>query len=181
MFVSEIARLLPKAKIIHLIRDPREVVASLLAASKDWGRNWAPRRASKAVAIWWQHVSAAERAATRLSHEQFFGIHYQDLYADPVSKLGEISKFLKIEWPESARSLAVKINSAENLRQGKGTPILIKGEHRKNGQETVFEPREFIRKAQAGSWRKDLNWLKRLQVYRALRKIGPQWKQYANK
>ena len=41
--VEHISRLIPKAKFIHIIRDGRDVAASLMAAAQGWGRPWAPK------------------------------------------------------------------------------------------------------------------------------------------
>ncbi len=47
--IGEIKRLLPQSRIIHILRDPRDVVASLLAVSRSWGAAWAPKRATAAA------------------------------------------------------------------------------------------------------------------------------------
>ncbi len=43
MLLPEILQLLPDAKVIHIVRDSRAVVASLLAASQGWGSEWGQR------------------------------------------------------------------------------------------------------------------------------------------
>jgi hypothetical protein len=181
LFVAEISKLLPQAKIIHLVRDPREVAASMLAASRGWGHRWAPRRAKRAVRLWWEHVNAAEQAGAALPPDRFLRVHYADLHRKPAEKLAEISRFLKISWPDPDIVQAVKANSVEELRQGKGTPIPVSGEHGKSGQQMAVEPKGFVRRAQTGFWQRDLTWFDRLQIWLELRKIGPQWKQFANR
>lgn len=180
-FVPEIVRLLPEARIIHLVRDPRDVTASLLAAAASWGNRWAPHRASQAIRLWWRHVNGVELAASLLAPDRFLEIRYEDLHRNPSSILAEISRFLKLPWTDSAIALAIKANSVEELRMGKGTPIPIHGEHGKVGQQAVHDPDGFVRRAQVGSWRRDLTWFQRLRVWQELRKIGPGWKRYANK
>jgi len=178
LFIPEIVKLLPRAKILHLARDPRDVTASLLAASKTWARDWAPRRAKKAVRMWWQHVSAVRKAAALLPPGQFLEIRYEGLHRDPVSVLRGVAGFLELPWAEADIAPAVSANTVDQMRQGKGTPIPVHGEHRKHRfGGMVFK--DFFRKAQPGSWRTDLTLLERWEMRRALRKIGPEWKQYA--
>ena len=59
--ISEIKRLLPQSRIIHILRDPRDVVTSLLAVSRSWGAAWAPKRATAAAALWADHVTARQK------------------------------------------------------------------------------------------------------------------------
>ena len=40
LYIHHIHSLLPKARFIHIIRDARDVIASLVAASKSFGRSW---------------------------------------------------------------------------------------------------------------------------------------------
>jgi hypothetical protein len=173
LFIPEIARLLPAAKIIHLIRDPRDVVASLLAAARGWGRAWAPRQVRAAVRQWRQHVDAAQTAGALLPPGQFLEIHYEDLYDNPVKSLREAARFLHLPWSDAEIGLVVATNTADELRQGKGTPIPIYGEHGKQPNSVVQEPRDFIRKARPGSWREDLTLPERWQLWHALRGIAP--------
>lgn len=43
-FIPEIVQMLPNCRIIHIIRDPRDVVSSMLAASKtSIGADWAQK------------------------------------------------------------------------------------------------------------------------------------------
>ena len=60
--VEYINRLIPNARFIHVIRDGRDVVASLLAASQGWGKLWAPKDVESAASIWKKHVLAAREA-----------------------------------------------------------------------------------------------------------------------
>jgi len=178
VFVREIAELLPQAKIIHLVRDPRDVVASLLAASRSWGRQWAPQRARQAAGMWVRHVTAAQSGTPLLPPGQFMEVRYESLYRDTVSVLHDISRFLRLSWTEEDIAAAVKDNSTEKLRQGRGTPIPVAGQHGKQYSPLLQEPDGFIRKARPGSWKEDLTWMERFEVWYVLRKAMPGWRQY---
>src|SRR5262245_59414354 len=51
LYVEHINKLVPNTKFIHLIRDGRDVVVSLLAASQSWGKLWAPKDMQSAASL----------------------------------------------------------------------------------------------------------------------------------
>lgn len=53
-----IRALYPEATFIHVVRDPRSVVASLVRAGRGWGQRWAPRGPATAARVWREHVEA---------------------------------------------------------------------------------------------------------------------------
>jgi hypothetical protein len=167
--LPDIQQFLPAAKIIHLLRDPRDVVASLLAASRGWGRAWAPTKARNAARIWREHVSRAQADGVALAAGQFLEVSYETLFENPSAALQTIAVFLNLNWPVAVIEQAVAANAADELRQGRGTPIPQRGEHEKNSGGQVRDPDGFVRKARAGSWREDLTWLEVWQVRQALR------------
>jgi len=81
-------QLFPDAYYIHIVRDPRDVVASILplmfgaqsagVAASDW---------NECVAGWW----AAER---RLPPERRCEVRYEDLVTEPAQTLGRLAEFL---------------------------------------------------------------------------------------
>ena len=179
LLVPEIAELLPRVKLLHLIRDPRDVSASLIAASKGWGRSWAPRGAYKSAKTWVQHVNAVREAAPRLQPGQLMEIFYEDLFREPVPTLRRICGFLNLPWTDGEIAAAVAANTANELRKGNGTPIPIRGEHGKGDSDVVREPVDFVRKAHPGTWREDLTFLDRLQIKFVLRRDMPDWEKFA--
>jgi hypothetical protein len=87
--------LLPSCRAIHLVRDPREVVASLLAASRrPWGAGWAPSSAHAAVARWRECVESAEASGARLGPGRVLRVRYEDLRRDPAGSLRGIAEFM---------------------------------------------------------------------------------------
>jgi hypothetical protein len=180
-YIPEIARLLPAAKVIHLIRDPRDVTASLMAAAKGWGHPWASRNVKAALDLWREHVCAAQAAGAKLPPDQFLELHYEDLFADTAGCLRAIASFAQLTWPEADIARAVASNSAGELKQGKGTPIPIHGELGREPNTVVQEPKDFIRKARPGAWREDLNFRERWQLIRGLRKNSWAYGRYTQK
>jgi len=70
----------PEAHFIHIVRDPRSVVASLRVASKTWASQWASSRISTNCEGWIRDVTNGRqiRSATRNYQE----VSYQELISD---------------------------------------------------------------------------------------------------
>ncbi len=149
LFISEIRELLPEARFIHLVRDPRDVVASLLAAAKTWGADWAPKSATAAAGMWVEHICAVQEAARNLSKDKFHEVSYEELSDFPEATLKSLSHFLGLDWNDESIREAIEANRAERMRD-QGTPIPVYGEiaTRTGGKSQL--PRDFIRRARPG-------------------------------
>jgi hypothetical protein len=165
MFVPEIVALLPRARFVHVVRDARDTVASLLSASRTWGRAWAPRRAARAARTWVTHVDAG-RAAQRRLPAQFVEVRYEALHANGDEVLRALVDWLAIGWTDADLRAALERNSPDAARAGRGTPIPLGGAY---AGGVVREPQGFIRQARAGTWRQDLSLADKLAVWRVAR------------
>src|SRR5260370_21338311 len=155
LFVPEIRALLPQARFVHVLRDARDTVASLLGASRGWGRGWAPRRANQAAGTWVNHVTAARQAQRTLPARQFFEIRYEALHADGPRVLRNLVDWLGIAWTDADISAALERNNPSAARAGRGTPIPLGGEFANTVGSVVNDPDGFVRQARAGSCRTD--------------------------
>jgi hypothetical protein len=155
---------LPDSRFVHVLRDARDTVASLTAASRGWGSGWAPRRAASAARMWVQHVQAARTAATRLPSRQFREVRYEDLLTDAPRVLGEVVRWLGLSWSDQDIAHAVQVNRPEAARQGGGTPIPLGGAFGAPGS-VVKDPPGFVRRAGSGGWRADLSRIDQMQVW----------------
>jgi len=89
LFAEHIAELFPRARFVHLYRDPRDVAASYL--EQYWVRGGTALR----VANYLLHVfRRAEQAAQRLGPERFCAIKYEELVAHPERELRRVCGFL---------------------------------------------------------------------------------------
>ncbi|HTH99190.1 MAG TPA: sulfotransferase [Stellaceae bacterium] len=138
-----IHRLYPDALFLHMVRDPRAVVASMLAASKEsWGV-WAPNDLITAARVW--------RDCARIGHRemaaygaQTLELRYEDLSADPDVALARIWNWLGLDPQPYDRERF----SVDSLRG-----------HGQNGVETdpAWENRtNFFRRGQTDSWIEEL-------------------------
>ena len=169
LYIPEILSCFPAARFIHLIRDPRDTTASLLAASRSWGADWAPTSASSAGQMWLEYVSAARAASKQISPNAFLQLTYEDLHADTKAELAKCVDFLGLLWDSAGISDAIEKNRPAKLRSGGGTPFSGTLNHSSATVEELAEPVGFIRKAQPGSWREDLTTAEKLQLWRIMR------------
>jgi hypothetical protein len=166
LFTSEIVTLLPRARFVHVLRDARDTVASLVSASRSWGATWAPSNARRATAMWIQHVRAAQAAATTLGPSRFHEVRYEHLHTDGERTLRGLIEWLGLAWSDAELKAAMARNRPEEARRGGGTQIPLGGAFAERMGPVVKEPPGFIRKAQVGAWREDLSLLDRFWVWR---------------
>ncbi len=160
-FIPEIIEMLPECRIVHILRDGRDVVSSLLAASKSsWGSDWSPGSARQAARLWVEHVETVLGASKKIPPEQFYQLRYEDLWKNTDKTLRDLSQFLKLEWDENVLFDAIEKSKAQAKKES-------------------ARPSGFIRKAKAGSWKEDLSFSDKLSVWlvarKTLRKVGYAW------
>ncbi|MFN0022584.1 MAG: sulfotransferase family protein [Parvularculaceae bacterium] len=98
LYFVELHRLFPESRLIHVVRDPRDVVASLLGM--DWrdAITGAPLAITASVAGaalgWREHVLAARGA--RAFGAKVHDLRYEALIADPGTALASLFAFLGV-------------------------------------------------------------------------------------
>jgi len=113
---AELAQLFPEAHFVQIVRDGRDVVASLLAM--DWkDARGAPlaitRDPRSAARAWAAHVRAGRQAPPQRYHE----LRYERLVADPEGALRSLFGFLGEAWSEEALAYAREDRSAEGVNE----------------------------------------------------------------
>ena len=151
--VPLIKRLVPDARFIHIVRDGRDVAASLLAASDSWGGRWAPADIRSAAAMWRDHVLGARSAA---GDDRYIEVSYDDLLTDGPAQLVRIlahcgaSATLE-EATEICERFAFERVSTTPTRTYEA--VLIGGEAARQTDDVTREPDGFFRVGTSGSWR----------------------------
>ncbi len=87
----------PEARVLHVVRDGRDVVTSILAAEYPVGR-WPTRRLRllAACALWELFVWEGHRLA-RLEGERFHTLHHEDVVRAPRAALERLAGFLDLD------------------------------------------------------------------------------------
>lgn len=112
--VDLVEELCSEARYVHIVRDPRDVVASLRAAGKTWAA-WAPTDAASAADSWQQHVVSAMRAA-QFAPDRYLQVRYEELRRRPEEILDRVGHFLHL--PENGQRLVAE----EQASQGRALP-----------------------------------------------------------
>lgn len=105
--VDLLADLFPEAVFIHLIRDGRDVVMSMLDQS------WGPSRLPDAAALWKRLVMEGRCAGQRLGPERYCEVRYEDLVASPGSTLDRLCGWIGLEY--SARMLRYHEDALDHM------------------------------------------------------------------
>jgi hypothetical protein len=105
-FLPQLLRVFPDAQFVHVLRDGRDVVASL--SEQDWG----PEKPVIGALQWRRKVSAGRRAGARMGSDRYLELKLEDLITDPETKVRELCHFLgeqfqpdMLEFPARARTL----------------------------------------------------------------------------
>lgn len=91
-YIGVLRRLFPDAQFVHLVRDGRDCVASLLEMS------WWPHGVRHAVATWAQAIDHGRRAARSLPAGTYHELRYESLVSDPEPELRALCAFLGEEY-----------------------------------------------------------------------------------
>lgn len=91
MLISDLPKMLrifPAAKIVHIIRDPRDVTASVLQFP------WGPNNAVVAALQWADQVRTARRIGGELGPNRYVEVRYQNFLQSPRDELSKLMTFV---------------------------------------------------------------------------------------
>jgi hypothetical protein len=91
LFAEDILSIFPDAYFLHIVRDPRAVVASLKAISPSWGMAWT---VAGACERWLTHVNAARDIPSITSH--YHEVRYEDLIAAGPRVLSAVFEWIGV-------------------------------------------------------------------------------------
>jgi hypothetical protein len=90
-----IAELFPGARFIHIIRDGRDVVSSLVRKRDPQGNPWASFEAAHQT--WTSHTDRGAVFGRTVPPNRYFEFFYEDLIADDVAVAHDLCRFLGLE------------------------------------------------------------------------------------
>lgn len=89
-------QLFPDARYVHIVRDPRDVVASILPL------HFGARSAGVAASDWNEYVSGWWAAEHRIAPERRLELRYEDLVTNPSATIERLASFFDVAEPDSA-------------------------------------------------------------------------------
>ncbi len=117
---DRIARWFPRAKVIHIVRDGRDVVCSGLTWEQRWGRPpWVPKEGELLDVIarqWAEQVGQALKATS----DQVLLVRYEDLATDGRAVVAACIDHLGLDWhPDIDRFLATGMGGIHDASVGR--------------------------------------------------------------
>jgi hypothetical protein len=94
LYLPLIKKLIPDALVIHIIRDGRDVTASLHRIGWIRPLPWDRERAFVVPAIYWRWVVSKGRRYGQALGADYMEVHYEDLVQNPRETLAGIGKFI---------------------------------------------------------------------------------------
>lgn len=141
LYIREILTEFSDAKIIHIIRDPKDVLASLRQARK-WDT------VPIFVEMWCRFLGTAIQLEKELSltSENILTIRYEALIIDPAAVMRHVIDFLDEEWEDHVASFAGKKGEYEKVLEVTG-----------KASTTLYRLSKPLSKDRIGVWRKVLS------------------------
>ena len=150
--IREISAIYPEAKVVHIIRDGRDVAVSAAHHARNFGRArqrgdsnetrgsiFPEGQLEKLVAEWTSRVGKTVEDGPALLGENYTEVRYEDLLHKPEAEVQRLLTFLAVDSDAKAATRCIEAASFEKLSKG-----------RKRGEE---DPTSFFRKGIAGDWK----------------------------
>jgi hypothetical protein len=149
--IQEISVIYPEARVVHIIRDGRDVALSAAHHSRNFGRMNRGERTErdgsifnetqirKLAADWAARVGRTVNDGPRLFGDRYAEVRYEGLLTHPEEEMERLLRFLGVASDEWSVGRCVGSATFEKLSKG-----------RTRGEE---DPSSFFRKGVAGDWR----------------------------
>ena len=108
LYAKELHELMPESKLIHVVRDPRDVIASFMS------QRWCPSDFNEALAMYKSIMSKWLEVESRLPIDFFKIIKLEDLVANPEDIIREMCLFSGISFHREM--LNIKLNKPNTNR-----------------------------------------------------------------
>ena len=113
--VDRIWQAWPDAQVVHIIRDPRDIFASLVEAKKwDTASDFADR--------WASTIGRGERLLAQLKPgaQSYIAVRYEDLIKAPDTTMKRVIEFLREKWEPAVASFGGKAEDFEKVLEATG-------------------------------------------------------------
>ncbi|HEX6982768.1 MAG TPA: sulfotransferase [Balneolaceae bacterium] len=127
-FVSSIEKSAPQPKFIHILREGKDVVASLHLATKEHPDEWNGERSVKKCIQWWNRD--IEKSLSYRNRPNHFFVVYRQLITEPEKVLRKVCDFLSVEYQQEMTTefhqSATALTSPEELWKNRNTSNELK-------------------------------------------------------
>ena len=106
LYLDTVTRVYPGAKIIHLVRDGRDVACSLLDAAAHWQPSW-PGTVREAAGLWKRYNLAIVDGCDGVPRSSYLRVHYESLLRDTATELRRTIAFIGAEVPDETTLASV--------------------------------------------------------------------------
>ncbi|MBU6276584.1 MAG: sulfotransferase [Planctomycetes bacterium] len=108
--LGTVRALFPGAKFVHIVRDGRDVVASLVRRHHADGRPWADL--PTACRVWCEHTAIARGFGRTLDDGAYLELRYEDLVRDESAQARELFAFLGIPSDPAVEAFCLRQRAA---------------------------------------------------------------------
>lgn len=141
-----ILNVLPEVLFINVIRDPRAVVNSLVAAAQGWGSRWASRDIIENAKVWKSDVKRGQMLLQEFP-QSCVEVRYESLIYNAADQLRNIFHWLNLEADKSLCDRIAKETCFENIKR---SPEMAPW-------RLDREPVDFFRRGTEDSWKEELS------------------------
>ena len=141
MHIERIWARWPDARIVHILRDTRDVYVSL----RDGGKAGGPADFARRWEAFMQPMLARCEVG-RLPGDRFLRIHYEDLVRDPAASMRRVLAFLDEPWEEQVASFSGNDSDYRKVLDATG-----------KSSSTLKQLAKPIHSGRIGVWRRSLN------------------------
>jgi len=117
LYAGEILKILPQARLLHLVRDPRDVIASFIK------QKWCPDNLDNAITFYKSIINRWFEIEKTLDPKKFMIVKFEDMISAPEKLVSEMCSFANLDFEEEI----IKVDhTAANIGRWKGESNLLK-------------------------------------------------------
>lgn len=121
-YLPTIDRLLPQSRVIHIIRDGREVAVSMMSAKRRLG--FGAGEIKGATRDWARCLRAARNQGREFGADRYLEVRYEELMDEPEGKLREIFAFIGLSVEDALIARIAEENNIAKKQVSGGDTVL---------------------------------------------------------